>query len=93
VLNVRSLKFRAILLIVASLPCGAEAQRPFDASKISGLLSGAKPTLSPPVWGLTFKQQVERCWKMPSNATNEPNIEAEFTIRLKRDGALDGHQF
>ena len=41
-------------------------------------------------WGSMFKAQVERCWKKPYGGIESQNPEAAFTIRLKRDGALEG---
>jgi hypothetical protein len=50
--------------------------------------SAANP--NPITWGEMFQMQVERCWKKPYGGINEPNLRAAFTIRLKRDGTLDG---
>src|SRR6185369_228565 len=41
-------------------------------------------------WGSMFKQQVERCWKKPYGGIESQKPEAAFTIRLKRDGTLEG---
>ncbi|MBR0697969.1 protein TolA [Bradyrhizobium lablabi] len=41
-------------------------------------------------WGTMFKQQVERCWKKPYGGIEAQQTEAAFTIRLKRDGTLEG---
>jgi colicin import membrane protein len=41
-------------------------------------------------WGSMFKQQVERCWKKPYGGIEAQQTEAVFTIRLKRDGTLEG---
>jgi len=41
-------------------------------------------------WGSMFKAQVERCWKKPYGGIESQNPEAAFTIRLKRDGRLEG---
>ena len=41
-------------------------------------------------WGSLFKEQVERCWKKPYGGIESQNPEAAFTIRLKRDGTLEG---
>ena len=41
-------------------------------------------------WGSMFKAQVERCWKKPYGGIESQNPEAAFTIRLKRDGTLEG---
>jgi hypothetical protein len=36
-----------------------------------------------------FQRQVERCWNKPIGGIESQNPEAAFTIRLKRDGALE----
>jgi outer membrane biosynthesis protein TonB len=41
-------------------------------------------------WGSMFKQQVERCWKKPYGGIEAQQTESVFTIRLKRDGMLEG---
>ena len=41
-------------------------------------------------WGTMFQSQVERCWKKPYGGIESQNPEAAFTIRLKRDGTLEG---
>jgi len=41
-------------------------------------------------WGAMFQQQVERCWKKPFGGIESQNPEAAFSIRLKRDGTLEG---
>lgn len=41
-------------------------------------------------WGALFKSQVERCWNKPPEAPVAIQLEAAFTIRLKRDGTLEG---
>jgi outer membrane biosynthesis protein TonB len=41
-------------------------------------------------WGAIFKSQVERCWKKPYGGIEALQTEAAFTIRLKRDGTLEG---
>ena len=41
-------------------------------------------------WGSMFQSQVERCWKKPYGGIESQNPEAAFTIRLKRDGTLEG---
>lgn len=40
-------------------------------------------------WGAMFKTQVERCWKKPYGGIEAQQTEAEFSIRLKRDGSLE----
>jgi hypothetical protein len=93
--NVRYLRFLAILLMT-TLSCEAEAQKPFDPTKIVGFPSfpsAAKPPATPPgipSWAPAFKQQVERCWKVPVIAGNQPSVKVEFILHLKRDGTLEG---
>jgi outer membrane biosynthesis protein TonB len=41
-------------------------------------------------WGALFKEQVERCWKKPYGGIESQNPEVAFTIKLKRDGTLEG---
>lgn len=41
-------------------------------------------------WGSLFQSQVERCWKKPYGGIESQNPEAAFSIRLKRDGTLEG---
>jgi len=41
-------------------------------------------------WGAMFKQQVERCWKKPYGRLEAQQTEAVFSIKLKRDGTLEG---
>jgi outer membrane biosynthesis protein TonB len=41
-------------------------------------------------WGSMFRAQVERCWKIPYGGIESQNPEAAFTIRLRRDGRLEG---
>jgi len=41
-------------------------------------------------WGAMFQRQVERCWKKPFGGIESQNPEAAFSIRLKRDGSLEG---
>jgi colicin import membrane protein len=40
-------------------------------------------------WGAMFKSQVERCWKKPYGGIEAQMVEAEFSIKLKRDGSLE----
>jgi outer membrane biosynthesis protein TonB len=41
-------------------------------------------------WGALFKSEVERCWKKPYGGIESQNPEVAFTIKLKRDGTLEG---
>ncbi len=53
-------------------------------------LSKGKAADNSATWGSMFKSQVERCWKKPYGGIESQNPEAAFSIRLKRDGTLEG---
>jgi outer membrane biosynthesis protein TonB len=53
-------------------------------------LSKGKASDNSATWGSLFQSQVERCWKKPYGGIESQNPEAAFTIRLKRDGTLEG---
>ena len=53
-------------------------------------LSKGKAVDNSATWGSMFQSQVERCWKKPYGGIESQNPEAAFTIRLKRDGTLEG---
>jgi outer membrane biosynthesis protein TonB len=53
-------------------------------------LSKGKATDNSATWGSMFQSQVERCWKKPYGGIESQNPEAAFSIRLKRDGTLEG---
>ena len=40
-------------------------------------------------WGALFKEQVLRCWKKPYGGIEAQRVEAEFSIKLKKDGMLE----
>ena len=40
-------------------------------------------------WGAMFKDQVLRCWKKPYGGIDAAAIQAEFSIKLKKDGSLE----
>ena len=40
-------------------------------------------------WGAMFKDQVLRCWKKPYGGIDAQTIQAEFSIKLKKDGSLE----
>jgi outer membrane biosynthesis protein TonB len=40
-------------------------------------------------WGSLFKEQVLRCWKKPFGEVDAQNVQAEFSIKLKKDGSLE----
>jgi outer membrane biosynthesis protein TonB len=41
-------------------------------------------------WIALFQSQVERCWKKPYGGIESQNPEIAFSVRLKRDGSLEG---
>jgi outer membrane biosynthesis protein TonB len=53
-------------------------------------LSKGKAADNSATWGALFQSQVERCWKKPYGGIESQNPEAAFSIRLKRDGTLEG---
>jgi outer membrane biosynthesis protein TonB len=40
-------------------------------------------------WGALFKEQVLRCWKKPYGDIETQLVQAEFSIKLKKDGSLE----
>ena len=40
-------------------------------------------------WGAMFKEQVLRCWKKPYGGIEAQTVQAEFSIKLKKDGTLE----
>jgi colicin import membrane protein len=53
-------------------------------------LAHGKASDNSATWGSMFQSQVERCWKKPYGGVESQNPEAAFSIRLKRDGTLEG---
>ena len=53
-----------------------------------GLAKGAAADNSA-TWGALFKEQVLRCWKKPYGGVEPQRVEAEFSIKLKKDGTLE----
>jgi outer membrane biosynthesis protein TonB len=53
-------------------------------------LSKGKAADNSTTWGSMFQSQVERCWKKPYGGIESQNPEAAFTIKLNRDGKLEG---
>ena len=53
-------------------------------------LSKGKAADNSATWGSMFQSQVERCWKKSYGGIESQNPEAAFSIRLKRDGTLEG---
>jgi outer membrane biosynthesis protein TonB len=41
-------------------------------------------------WISLFQSQVERCWKKPYGGIESQNPEVAFSVKLKRDGSLEG---
>jgi len=41
-------------------------------------------------WGAMFKEQVDRCWKVPFGGVETQKPLASFDVKLKRDGTLEG---
>jgi outer membrane biosynthesis protein TonB len=58
----------------------------FDAAL--GLAKG-KAADNSATWGALFKEQVLRCWKKPYGGIEAQRVEAEFSIKLKKDGTLE----
>jgi hypothetical protein len=40
------------------------------------------------IWGSLFKNQIARCWRKPEGGPETPQFEAEFEIKLERNGTL-----
>jgi outer membrane biosynthesis protein TonB len=40
-------------------------------------------------WGAMFREQVLRCWKRPYGYVDSKQVQAEFSIKLKKDGTLE----
>jgi len=53
-----------------------------------GLAKGAAADNSA-TWGAMFKDQVKRCWKKPDAGIDMQRVEAEFAIKLRKDGTLE----
>jgi len=53
-----------------------------------GLASG-KAADNSATWGAMFTDQVKRCWKKPDTGIDIHSVEAEFSIKLKKDGTLE----
>jgi outer membrane biosynthesis protein TonB len=52
-------------------------------------LAHGKASDNSATWGSMFKAQVDRCWKKPYGGIEAQMTEAEFNIKLKRDGTLE----
>jgi colicin import membrane protein len=60
----------------------------FNSNAALGLAKG-KASDNSATWGALFKSQVQRCWKKPYGGIEAQKVEAEFSIRLKKDGTLE----
>jgi colicin import membrane protein len=67
----------------------ATAGETLNSNAALGLAKG-KAADNSATWGSMFRAQVERCWKIPYGGIESQNPEAAFTIRLRRDGRLEG---
>jgi outer membrane biosynthesis protein TonB len=67
----------------------AAAGETLNSNAALGLAHG-KAADNSATWGSLFQSQVERCWKKPYGGIESQNPEAAFSIRLKRDGTLEG---
>jgi outer membrane biosynthesis protein TonB len=52
-------------------------------------LSKGKAADNSATWGALFKEQVLRCWKKPYGDIETQLVQAEFSIKLKKDGSLE----
>jgi colicin import membrane protein len=52
-------------------------------------LANGKAADNSATWGALFKEQVLRCWKKPYGGVEAQRVEAEFSIKLKKDGTLE----
>jgi colicin import membrane protein len=52
-------------------------------------LANGKAADNSATWGALFKEQVLRCWKKPYGGIEAQRVEAEFSIKLKKDGTLE----
>jgi outer membrane biosynthesis protein TonB len=67
----------------------AVAGQTLNSNASLGLAKGTAADNSA-TWGSMFQRQVERCWKKPYGGIEAQKSEAVFSIRLKRDGTLEG---
>jgi outer membrane biosynthesis protein TonB len=67
----------------------AAAGETLNSNAALGLAHG-KAADNSATWGSLFQSQVERCWKKPYGGIESQNPEVAFTIKLKRDGTLEG---
>jgi outer membrane biosynthesis protein TonB len=52
-------------------------------------LANGKAADNSATWGALFKEQVLRCWKKPYGGVEAQRVEAEFSIKLRKDGTLE----
>jgi outer membrane biosynthesis protein TonB len=79
----------AALLDKRDLTRQAATGETLNSNAALGLAHG-KAADNSATWGSLFQSQVERCWKKPYGGIESQNPEAAFSIRLKRDGTLEG---
>ena len=62
-----------------------------DALNSNAALGLAKGTAADnsATWGTMFKEQVDRCWKVPYGGIETQKPLASFDVKLKRDGTLE----
>jgi colicin import membrane protein len=66
----------------------AAAGDTLNSNAALGLVNG-KAADNSATWGALFKEQVLRCWKKPYGGIEAQRVEAEFSIKLKKDGTLE----
>jgi outer membrane biosynthesis protein TonB len=66
----------------------AAAGDTLNSNAALGLANG-KAADNSATWGALFKEQVLRCWKKPYGGIEAQRVEAEFSIKLKKDGTLE----
>jgi colicin import membrane protein len=66
----------------------AAAGETLNSNAALGLAHG-KAADNSATWGALFKEQVVRCWKKPDGGIDAQRVEAEFSIKLKKDGMLE----
>lgn len=67
--------------LAATAPLMAQSSEPSE---------GPRPAGHADVWGPIFTSQVGRCWKKPKLSADAAKAEAVFSIKLTRDGKLEG---
>jgi outer membrane biosynthesis protein TonB len=67
----------------------AVAGETLNSNAALGLAKG-KAADNSATWITLFQSQVERCWKKPYGGIESQNPEVAFSVKLKRDGSLEG---